>query len=101
MAKGVAKIAVSVKYDTKGKKFFLLEKSKGAISSREAYEAMESLGEFGPFLMRFDVPEDVPMEYYDPGDAWMLYDPKDLCEDMWEEAYNRGYDDCIKDHGID
>lgn len=96
----MAKVTVSVQHDVRGKRFFLLEKKKGAISSREAYEAMEALGEFGPFLMRFDVPEDVPMEYYDPGDAWVLYDPKDLQEDMWEAAYNQGYEDCRKDHSL-
>lgn len=34
---------------------------------REAYEAMESAGHFGRFLMDFPVPEDVPFELYDPG----------------------------------
>lgn len=97
----MAKVTVTEEFDAKGRKYYRLEKKKGTISRREAYEAMESKGHFGRFLIDFPVPEDVPMELYDPGDCWWLYAPEDLLGDRAEDEFYKGYEACLKDHSTD
>ena len=96
----MAKVTITENVDLKGRTYYSLEKKRGTISQREADEAMEAAGYFGSFLMDFRVPEDVPMELYDPGDCWRLYAPEDLLGDKAEEAFNKGYEACMQDYQL-
>lgn len=97
----MAKVTITEEFDSRDRKYYKLEKKKGTISRREAYEAMESAGHFGRFLIDFPVPEDVPFELYDPGDCWWLYAPEDLLGDRAEDEFNKGYEACLRDYGLD
>ena len=97
----MAKVTITEEFDSRDRKYYKLEKKKGTISRREAYEAMEAAGYFGRFLIDLPVPEDVPMELYDPGDCWWLYDPEDILGDRAEDEFNKGYEECLQDHNLD
>ena len=97
----MAKVTITEEFDSRDRKYYKLEKKKGTISRREAYEAMEAAGYFGRFLMDFPVPEDVPMELYDPGDCWWLYALEDLLGERAEDEFNKGYEACLRDYGLD
>ncbi len=97
----MAKVKVTMDYDTNGVRYYRLEKKKGKISQREAYEAMESEWQFGSFLLDFPVPQDVPFELYDPGDCWILYKTEDLLGEKAEDEFHKGYEACLRDYSLE
>ncbi len=97
----MAKVNVSITTDYKGVTCYQLEKKRGTISQREAYEAMEAGGYFGQFLMDFPIPQDVPFDLYEPGDCLLLYKVEDLLGKKAEDEFNKGYEACLKDHHLE
>ncbi len=96
----MARVKASVSSDYKGVTCYRLEKKRGTISQREAYEAMESEGYFGIFLLDFPVSQDVPFDLYEPGDCWILYKVEDLLGEKAENEFNKGYAACLKDYNL-
>lgn len=96
----MAKITITKGIDIHNKQYYKLTKKKGVISQREAYEAMEREGYFGPFLLDFPVPEDVPVEFYEEGDTWYLYSADELLDIKAEEKFSEGYEACMKDYKL-
>ena len=97
----MAKVTVSIIEDYKGVTCYRLEKIRGTISQREAYEAMEAEGYFGQFLMDFPIPQDVPFDLYEPGDCLLLYKAEDLLGERAEDEFNKGYKACLKDYHLE
>lgn len=97
----MAKVTVSIIEDYKGVTCYRLEKKRGTISQREAYEAMELEGYFGQFLMDFPIPQDVPFDLYEPGDCLLLYKAEDLLGERAEDEFNKGYKACLKDYHLE
>lgn len=96
----MARVKASVSSDYKGVTCYRLEKKRGTISQREAYEAMESEGYFGIFLLDFPVSQDVPFDLYEQGDCWILYKAEDLLGEKAENEFNKGYEVCLKDYNL-
>ena len=96
----MAKITIEKGFDIHDRMFYRLSKKRGTISQKEAYEAMEKEGEFGRFLMDFPVPDEVPTEYYDEGDAWYLYPVDEMLDIKAEEKFNEGYEACMRDYKL-
>ncbi len=97
----MAKVNVSIITDYKDVTCYRLEKKRGTISQREAYEAMEAEGYFGQFLMDFSIPQDVPFDLYEPGDCLLLYKAEDLLGEKAEDEFNKGYKACLKDYHLE
>lgn len=93
----MAKVNIEHSLDFLDTPIIVLSKKKGAISNREAYEALEKNDLYGNYLISFKVTEDVPVTFYEEGDSWELYEVEDLLGIKAEEKYNDGYEDCLRD----
>ena len=100
----MSKINVEHLMDISGKPFIRLSKKRGAISHIEAYEAMSKEGLYGPYLINFRVPEEAPVDLYENGDFWDVYEPRMLFEtildEQVEEAFGQGYEACMRDYKL-
>ena len=96
----MAKVTTESALDFQDIPCWILRKSKGAISRREAYEAMEGKGLYGTYLMPLNFPEETPEELYDEGEAWELYTYEDLFPRIQEKFFNEGYEACINDYNL-
>lgn len=96
----MSKVLVNKGQDFMGNSIIILEKKKGKISMKEAYEALESENMHGQYLMNVAVPEEAPFELYEEGDRWELYEVDELLGIKAEEKFNEGYEACMKDYKI-
>ena len=83
----MAKVRITKELDSRNMQYFKLTKKRGKITDREAFEAMEESYYFGKYLIRFNVPEEAPMDLYEDGDEWRLYAVKELLEEEIYKAY--------------
>lgn len=96
----MAKIIVSKEHDYLGNPMIVLRKKKGKINMKEAYEALESEQIHGQFLLCVPAPEDVPVELYEEGDTWEIYEVDTLLDAKAEEKFNEGYEACMRDNKL-
>ena len=96
----MAKIKITNDVDYQGIPFLKLYKSKGKINQREAYEAMESAGHFGHYIMPINFTEDVPECLYEEDDSWELYTAEDFWPILTEQFFNKGYEACQADYNL-
>lgn len=96
----MAKIIVSKEHDFLGYPMIVLRKKKGKINMREAYEALEKEYLHGQYLLHVPAPEDVPVELYEEGDTWNLYEVDTLLDEKAEAKFNEGYEACMRDYGL-
>lgn len=96
----MSKVLVNKGQDFMGNSIIILEKKKGKISMKEAYEALESENMHGQYLMNVAVPEEAPFELYEEGDRWELYEVDTLLNEKAADAFAEGYDACIKDYNL-
>ena len=50
----------------------------GKLNDRDVYEAIEKDWSGNMFVRLVPIPEEVPVELYDDGDEWLLYQPYDI-----------------------
>ena len=93
----MAKVRITKELDSRSMQYFKLTKKRGKITDREAFEAMEESYYFGEYLIRFNVPEEAPMDLYEDGDEWRLYAVKELLEEEIYKAHQEGYEECKED----
>ena len=96
----MAKITVSKEHDYLGNPMIVLRKKKGKIKMKEAYEALEAEQIHGQFLLCVPAPEDVPVELYEEGDTWEIYEVDTLLDAKAEEKFNEGYEACMRDNKL-
>lgn len=97
----MAKVRIIKELDSRNMQYFKLTKKRGKITDREAFEAMEESYYFGEYLIRFNVPEEAPMDLYEDGDEWRLYAVKELLEEEIYKAHQEGYEECKKDFNLE
>lgn len=97
----MAKVRITKELDSRNMQYFKLTKKRGKITDREAFEAMEESYYFGEYLIRFNVPEEAPMDLYEDGDEWRLYAVKELLEEEIYKAHQEGYEECKKDFNFE
>lgn len=97
----MAKVRITKELDSRNMQYFKLTKKRGKITDREAFEAMEESYYFGEYLIRFNVPEEAPMDLYEDGDEWRLYAVKELLEEEIYKAHQEGYEECKKDFNLE
>lgn len=97
----MAKVRITKELDSRNMQYFKLTKKRGKITDREAFEAMEESYYFGKYLIRFNVPEEAPMDLYEDGDEWRLYAVKELLEEEIYKAHQEGYEECKKDFNFE
>ena len=97
----MAKVRITKELDSRNMQYFKLTKKRGKITDREAFEAMEESYYFGEYLIRFNVPEEAPMDLYEDGDEWGLYAVKELLEEEIYKAHQEGYEECKKDFNFE
>ena len=97
----MAKVSIEKDFDNENRLFYRLSKKRGAISLREAYEAMEKERYYGKFLMDFPVTEIPPEDYYEEGDVWIIYPVDEMLQEKASEEFNEGYKACMRDYKID
>ena len=96
----MAKITVSKESDFLGNPMIVLRKKKGKINMREAYEALEENYMHGQYLLCVPAPEDVPVQLYEEGDTWEIYEVDTLLNEKAEEKFNEGYEACMRDYNL-
>lgn len=97
----MAKVRITKELDSRNMQYFKLTKKRGKITDREAFEAMEESYYFGEYLIRFNVPEEAPMDLYEDGDEWRLYAVKELLEEEIYKTHQEGYEECKKDFNFE
>ena len=96
----MAKVTVSKEHDFLGNPMLVLRKKKGKISMKEAYEALEAEHMHGQYLLCGPVPEEAPVELYEEGDTWEIYEVDTLLDAKAEEKFNEGYEACMNDYKL-
>jgi len=96
----MAKIKIEHTLDGMGTSCIRLTKSRGKITLQEAWETLTKEGCYGPKLMTLRISDELPMDLYDEGDEWTVYDPDDIYPKLAEEKFNEGYEACLNDHEV-
>lgn len=91
------KITIEYIEDCHGKLCYEVSCKHGKLTAKDLYEVMESEGNFGQWLARVNVPEDVPVDLYEDGDVWYLYEPSELFGEVVNDKFSEGYDACYKE----
>ena len=70
--------------DAQDRPCLVLYKNRDKISEREVYEYCENHHIRGKFLVHLvripDYDREVPMDLYDPGEEWILYEPEEIID---------------------
>jgi len=96
----MARITVENGLDFMGKPCVFLRKTRGKITLAEAYEALQKSNHWGPQFMQINVQDETPMDLYDEGDCWTLYEPGEMLSQSKEDVWGEGYEACMADYNI-
>lgn len=96
----MAKITVENGHDFLGTPCVFIKKARGKITLAEAYEALVKSEHYGPRFMQINIQDETPMDLYDEGDCWMMYEPGDVIDRAKEDVWGEGYEACMADYNI-
>lgn len=72
-----AKLEIYWDEDVDGVSCLVVQKKRGKLNEREVYEALEHKYPGQKFMHLVEIMEEPPMDLYEEGDIWLLYEPEE------------------------